>query len=353
MIFIHLAFALYGVYLIATRLKDYYNPSPVLNDETPLKLSIIIPARNEAHNLPTLLKSIQNQNFKNIEVIGVDDSSTDNTYALFEQYGCNCIRLKEAEKQWSGKSFACYQGSQIATGDYYLFLDADTELKEDSLQLALRHMKEKDLDLLSAIPEHKIYSLWEDFLGSFHVLLYSCIRPFQPQKNWLYCNGQFLMFRSEYYKSSGGHQSIKDVLAEDLALANHCYSLEKNYSVFPKAGLYKVRMYDSLKDFVAGWRRNFHLGFKYSNPRSSLDVFFMMYALFGAGQLENPKFAFLSLASFFLVYMQSLRLGKHSILAFLLGPIGVFYFIGISLLAVWDRLKKNNIKWKGREYIAP
>ena len=96
-------------------------------------VSVIIPARNEEHNLPTLLRSLASQPAKPREIIVVDDGSTDRTAEIARQLGATVIASQPLPDGWRGKTWACHQGAQAATGELLLFLDADTWFEPDGL----------------------------------------------------------------------------------------------------------------------------------------------------------------------------------------------------------------------------
>ena len=96
-------------------------------------MSIVIPARNEATNIPNLLRSLKGQIKADDEVIVVDDHSEDNTAAIAEREGATVLKSKEMPPGWTGKTWACYQGAQSATSEILLFLDADTIIENDGL----------------------------------------------------------------------------------------------------------------------------------------------------------------------------------------------------------------------------
>ncbi len=112
----------------------------ILNYKDNKFISIIIPARNEEKRIGNLLKSLQNQSYKDFEVIVVDDNSSDNTKKIVEAYaikinkdkknleqtaGIDIYYYKLPEGDWKGKTAACFFGALKAKGDFFLFLDAD------------------------------------------------------------------------------------------------------------------------------------------------------------------------------------------------------------------------------------
>ena len=95
-------------------------PEPLLS-----RLSIIIPARNEAHNLPRLLDSIFSQPIPPLEVLVVDDASTDATASVATAHGATVVSSLPLPDGWRGKPWACHQGALATKGELLLFLDAD------------------------------------------------------------------------------------------------------------------------------------------------------------------------------------------------------------------------------------
>ena len=94
-------------------------------------ISVLIPARDEEANIETCLKSLQEQDYPNFEILVLDDHSSDNTAAIVERIAVqdSRVRLFRSEplpEGWAGKPFACYQLAQKARGSWLLFVDADT-----------------------------------------------------------------------------------------------------------------------------------------------------------------------------------------------------------------------------------
>ena len=100
---------------------------------SPLRLSIIIPARNEAKTLPLLLQDLQTQDFAPYEIIVVNDDSQDETESVARAYSATVLSIRDKPAGWVGKCWACQVGAEAATGDSFLFLDADVRLSPDGL----------------------------------------------------------------------------------------------------------------------------------------------------------------------------------------------------------------------------
>lgn len=120
------------------------------------KVSIVIPAYNCEYTLGRALDSIINQDYSNIEVIVVDDGSKDGTYEVINSYLKKDYRIKAIKQQNMGPSSARNKGIELATGDYFMFVDADDELERNSLGTSVEMMKSYQCDLLIAATKKRV-----------------------------------------------------------------------------------------------------------------------------------------------------------------------------------------------------
>ena len=126
------------------------NTKPAL--EAIEKVSIIIPARNEERNLSFLLDSLDCLKKKPLEIIVVDDRSSDLTAQIAIDAGAILVAGIEKPYDWTGKQWACAQGAEIARGEYLLFLDADVRLYPDGLNKAMNFLIESHLECSFSLP---------------------------------------------------------------------------------------------------------------------------------------------------------------------------------------------------------
>lgn len=340
-----------GLALLLGRLwprRQALSPSPVVWP----KVSIIVPARNESQNLKVLLPSLALVDYPDLEVIVVDDESEDDTAAIARAHGVRVLSLTQRPAGYIGKSWACQNGASIARGELLLFTDADTEFLVGGLRQAVAFLLAHRADMISTLPFHAARALWEKSLAPFHLLLLSMTGPYaKPRPKRVFAIGQFLLFRRSSYQELGGHAAVRSHLVEDLPLAALTLSSGKRYLLFTAARVYKVRMYDSLADFIAGWRRNFVAGFRYGSPTMTLVATLVIAALLGGGALGwNLAASLVAVSTWLAMACLARRFGNFPwALTILAWPWALVLFVGISLLAAHDQWRKKPIRWKGRQ----
>ncbi|MCB9562589.1 MAG: glycosyltransferase [Kofleriaceae bacterium] len=239
------------------------------------RVSIIVPARDEADNLPALLASLRRLDPPAHEVIVVDDGSTDATAAIARAAGATVIATTPLPAGWTGKPWACHAGAAAATGDLLLFTDADTAHAPWSLAAAVAELRAQDAGLLSVVPTHRSPSWWERMQGAFQLLLLIATRAGARgvRGSRRFSIGQYLLFRRDVYDRIGGHASVRGRLAEDLALARRVDDAGLGYAVAHAPGLVEVRMYpEGPRAFWRGWRRSFRDGLTSAGGGGTLEV---------------------------------------------------------------------------------
>ena len=126
-----------------------------LHDESPT-VSVIVPARNEENNIEGCVSSLSAQDYGPLEIIVVNDNSTDETPARLSRMKALSPRLRVVNglplpTGWAGKNWACAQGVAVAQGDVLLFTDADTRHGPRAVSLAVAALASARADFLTAI----------------------------------------------------------------------------------------------------------------------------------------------------------------------------------------------------------
>jgi len=218
-----------GLNLIANlRMVEKATPSRV--NPTGLEwVSVLVPARNEARNIRRCLESLLAQDYPLMEVLVLDDGSTDETPEIVAEMARRDPRLRLIPGQplpagWMGKNFACHQLAREARGEWLLFTDADTVHHPQAVSWALTAAKENRADLVTLVPHAVTHTFGEQLLlpiipfgilGLFPLALGARLRI--PALTMAI--GTFLLFRRETYERIGGHAAVRGEIAEDVVLA--------------------------------------------------------------------------------------------------------------------------------------
>jgi chlorobactene glucosyltransferase len=191
-------------------------------------VSILIPARDEATNIETCLESLRRQDYPNFEVLVLDDSSSDNTRNIVDGIAAKDKRIRLIEGEplpagWAGKPFACYQLAKQASGDWLLFIDADTIHTANMLRTTINLALEERPSLLSGFPRQLAASLPQKIaIPVLYFVILSWLPLWWLQNSWKprlsLAIGQFLLFPREEYWRIGGHEAVKSRILEDVWL---------------------------------------------------------------------------------------------------------------------------------------
>ncbi|MGA9976845.1 MAG: glycosyltransferase family 2 protein, partial [Candidatus Sulfotelmatobacter sp.] len=163
-------------------------------------VSVIVPARNEEASLGACLQSLVVQGGVALEIIVVDDHSTDRTREIALSFSNRQVRVIEAgplSAGWTGKNNAVTAGSRAATGEWLLFTDADTIHLPASLARSLEEAQRQGASLLSYSPEQIVKSFWEKaIMPVVFAELAASFRPSQvsdPNSPAAAANGQYIL----------------------------------------------------------------------------------------------------------------------------------------------------------------
>lgn len=259
------------VYRYATRgpRLDAYQPQL----EGPF-VSVILPARNEAANIERCVRSILATRYRSVEVIVVDDCSSDATPEIVDRLARTpeaagrlvLVRGLELPEGWVGKPWAVAQGYRVARGELLLFTDADTWHHPELLPRTVRALAEERVDLVSVLARQETLTFWERLVQP-QVLLALAARVGDLRRinrtriAWnAIASGAYMLTGRAAYERVGTHEAVKLTVAEDLALAQSY--VRHHLDIFLTHGeqYQRVRMYQSLAQVVEGWSKNLALG---------------------------------------------------------------------------------------------
>ncbi len=232
--------------------------------QSPL-VSIIIPARNEEKNLPTLLESMITQEYRNIEILVADDRSTDRTWDIIQEYEKKDSRVKgykTVEKKYSkhGKMNAMLNIIPHAKGKYLLCTDADTIHGSQSVINALKVMESQNLDIFSGFPAEYSSSYMARTITASMVFSNVCIPHFIF--NTLHLSsfaigiGQFIMMKKTSYDECGGYEKLNGEICDDLGIIKLFLKNKKKYAFTTLSRDVSCRMYETGPEAFNGIERS-------------------------------------------------------------------------------------------------
>ena len=347
--------------------------APAVTDGPPL--SLIIPARNESRTIATVLGSVLESRYAALEIIVVDDRSTDDTAARVTEIAARDPRVRLIEGEplpdgWFGKPWACVQGARAARGEILVFTDADTRHAPDLLPHAVGALEAEGADLVTISPRQRCETFWERVvMPQIWFLLGVRYHPRAVNRarraRDVIANGQFIMVRREAYARVGTHAVVRGEVAEDLALAQAFFAAGlRSWFAFAES-LMETRMYESLPHLVEGWSKNIYLGGRRSFPDEPVRramvplalagslVFWLLPPLALAGALAGawPSLATASVAATLLsVAFWMLMSRGMQIPAWygLLYPLGAGVLLYVVARSTWRGSRR--VEWRGRTY---
>lgn len=338
-------------------------PAPPDDGPASTRVSVVIPARNEEGSIGILLDSLERQRSRPHEILVIDDRSEDRTAAVASEYGVGVATAPPAPDGWVGKSWACQQGLERATGDWLLFLDADTELEPGGLERIAALAGAGEDHAHSVCPYHTVSAPYEQLSSFFNAISALGANAFSLKGNRaaeIGLFGQVLLVPRERFANLGGYAAVKGHVLENFALAGHLRSAGIVPSCWLGRGSIRMRMYPGgLRELIAGWSKGVVSGAG-SAPRS---VLFGVSLWFSALFLAAIALAFIPVASsaaataaagvYLLATLQVAVLfrlvGNFSPLASLFYPVPLIFYQLVFFAALWHKRSGKSVYWKGRD----
>lgn len=319
-------------------------------------ISILIPARNEAHNIGKTIQYLQKQDYQEYELCILDDHSSDNTAGIIQQFAAKDQRIKllsgkELPKDWLGKNWACHQLAKQANGDYLMFIDADVIVRQGLIQSVLQEVKHHQLSLLSIFPDQQLITWGERItVPIMHYILLTLL-PLQlvrrlPQTSLAAANGQFLFFDAADYRAQQFHQTVRKEVTEDIEMVKVAKQKGLKVSTYLGNKLIECRMYQSWSEAVDGFGKNLLAGF---GNMFGLGVFlFLTVFAYIPLLLYLPQSLLLLFPIILITNIILAVLSNQSIWqTLLLHPLKMLTLCWVAYLSVYRTIAKTN-QWKGR-----
>lgn len=332
------------------------------NKEEMTKVSVIIPARNEALRIGPLLESLRRQTVSPLDILVVDDHSTDATGHMAREAGARVISSASLPAGWAGKPWACWQGAQESRGQILVFLDADTWLEEDALEKLVQEWLDRG-GVVTVQPYHVTYRMYEQLSMMFNVVLMAGTNAFTPFGAALKPGAAFgpciVCDREEYFRL-GGHSRVAGAVLEDIGLAHIFLDAGLSVHCFGGQGTLYFRMYpNGFGQLLEGWTKSMALG------AGSIRFWALLLSvtwIVGAISVSSDALRAVVLGSpapwfsYVLPYLlfagqlrwMSSRIGRFQVWTSLLYPIPMLFFVLVFLRSfIFVRLL-GRVTWRGR-----
>jgi chlorobactene glucosyltransferase len=352
------------------------NNRPNLSDVSPAAgtlVSVIVPARNESAAIETVVRSVLASTYEPLELVVLDDRSTDETAAIVERLATEDARLRLVRGEplpegWYGKPWACLQGYRAARGDLLLFTDADTRHQPELLARAVGALRSERADLVTVAPRQRCDGFWERLvMPQIWLLLGVRYHPSRVNRarheRDVIANGQFILLSRESYEAVGTHEMVRHEVAEDLALAQAFYRARRKIHFAFAERLMETRMYQSLPHLIEGWSKNVYLGGRRSFPQEPVLRALVPVMLFGAflfwlappavlavtGGSGRWGVAAVAATLFSVMFWVMISAGMRIPAIYGLGyPLGALVALYIAVRSMWRGSRR--VEWRGRVY---
>ena len=344
------------------------------SNSTP-KVSIILPARNEEDYISKCLETLSAQDYKDFEIIAIDDSSEDKTGKIIAEFSNKDSKIihvnaREKPQNWMGKNWACMEGFKKATGKIILFTDADTKFKKNVITLAIAHLQSENLDALTVIPRlrciDKITKITLPMLSTFLHSRYSALNVNNPKKKVGYFFGSFFVIKRKVYEEIGTHEKVKQEIIEDGALGK--ITKESGYALKMVRGEHLIEaLYSrSSREMWNGLKR-LMVPLYHQNSSAAIGVFFaVLFILFMPIPLLTysiiafePSLSFttllisaiISTITIFSASIMETKMGLNlNVVNSIFAPVGSIIVVLGFLSGILQANKSAAVSWRGRKY---
>lgn len=368
--FIALALAAAPALLFVDNLRRYLAPPPWTEAAPEPSVSVLIPARNEEASIARAVEAVLASVGVDLEVIVLDDHSTDGTAAAVLSMASRAPRLAlreapELPEGWCGKQHACATLASLATKPVLVFLDADVRLAPDGLSRACAFLTHSGADLVSGIPRQETIGTLEKMVIP---LIHFVLLGFLPLRRMRACPepgygagcGQFFVTKKSSYERMGGHATIRATLHDGVKLPRAYRAAGLSTDLFDATEVASCRMYQGAGDLWRGLSKNATEGLASPaliGPATVLllggqvlpSALLAMSPWLGFSPWEVGLVALATAFSYLPRALGARRFGQSRPGA-ILHPLGVLVLLAIQWHALIRETLGRPASWKGRNY---
>ncbi|MEO7030642.1 MAG: glycosyltransferase family 2 protein [Acidobacteriaceae bacterium] len=373
--------------MFIVNLRSYLPPPPIGGGADKAHISVLIPARNEEANISAALESVLTSAGVALEVLVLDDASTDATAAIVATVAARDTRVRllrsaALPKGWNGKQHACWHLAQNSQAPVMLFLDADVRLEPDAIARMAAFQRSSGAALVSGFPRLVTIGFLEWLLLP---LIHFVLLGFLPVERMRKTTdpamaagcGQFMMCQREAYFVSGGHEAIRATMHDGLLLPRTFRRAGFRTDLADLAALSHVRMYDSAAKVWQGLAKNATEGI--ADPKRIVPItltlllgqvaptclvliafliglYVQWHHMFIIG-ISRPFAAItwgtlflIALLASFLPRLLAVHRFKQPLKSALLHPVGILLLLCVQWYALVRQLMGKPVGWRAREY---
>ena len=336
------------------------NPAP--------RVSIVVPARNEAEHIEASLRCLLTLDYENYEVLAVNDRSTDATGELMDRVAASreahgrlrVVHVAALPSGWLGKTHAMWSAGEQATGDWLLFTDADVMFQPSVLRRAMAYAEADHADHVVLFPRLLMHTPGEYMMIAFFQTLFTFgHRPWKvadPQAKDPTGVGAFNLVRRSAYETVGSYRALRMEVVDDMKLGKvikNAGFAQRN--VFGE-GLISIRWAKGALGVVDNLTKNFFAVLSFQWWRALLSAIGLLFLNLGpfvgiwlAHGWQRLPFA-VALVSMFLLYLGMSIRSRIPPYYFVLHPIATLMFVYTLLRSTVITLWNGGVVWRGTKY---
>ncbi|HJM29388.1 MAG: glycosyltransferase family 2 protein [Acidimicrobiales bacterium] len=350
--------------LILWNLRVVTRPGKVKSHSSK-KASLLIPARNEEGFIGDCVRSLLRQDHPNIEIIVLDDHSTDRTRTIVESVGESVKVLSSAPipKGWTGKNWACHQLSQHATGDVLFFVDADAVLEPIAVSSVLKVMENEKVDLVASLLRNRGVSFASRIL--LPIVNHAVLALFPASLVHRSSNpdialafGPFIGVSQLAYRESGGHAAHPGHIVDDVQLARSVKAAGYHQRLINGTDLAATTWYSGVVDIWKGFSKNAYGALSYRTslslitalliaPLLALPFLRLMAGFFGAAV---PMEVLWQVVLLILGRFITSTIGRDPLWGVMFHPFAMIFWGATLFWSMTLALTGRQIQWKSRAY---
>ncbi len=332
------------------------------------RLAVIVPACNEEDAIAGTVRSLLAQGAISLEIIAVDDRSTDGTGAILDALAgehadspipLTVLHIRELPAGWMGKQNALAQGVAATDAPYLLFTDGDIFFRPDALRRAMQLAVADGADHLVLLPT-PLLKTWGEHMMISALQVYSAwaVRLWRvpdPDSKDRLGVGAFNLVRREAYEAIGGFAALRMEVLEDVRLAIEIKRHRFRQQVALGPNLVTVHWAPGVLGIIRNVTKNSFAAFRFQLlPACGAAFGILVFGLMPAAGLLGPPLmrtaSLLSLASIAVFYRLFKREGGSSAWYAASFPVASVFLSYALLRSIVLTLARGAVVWRGTSY---